>query len=59
MGMALAAYIIHEATPIDEQAGSDDYPGSAERFISLVGNPDFAGTVAIVGYLLLPSCSAH
>ena len=40
MGMALAAYIIHEATPIDEQAGSDDYPGSAERFISLVGNPD-------------------
>lgn len=40
MGMALAAYIIHEATPIDQQAGSDEYPGSAERFISLVGNPD-------------------
>jgi hypothetical protein len=40
MGMALAAYIIHEATPIDQQGGSDDYPSSADRFISLVGDPD-------------------
>lgn len=40
MAMALAAYIIHEATPIDEQPGSSDYPGSAERFISFVGNPN-------------------
>lgn len=40
MAMALAAYIIHEATPIDQQAGSIDYPSSAERFIGFVGNPD-------------------
>jgi hypothetical protein len=42
MGMALAAYIIHEATPFDDQAGSNDYPSSSERFIALVGAPDLS-----------------
>lgn len=56
MGLALAAYIIHMATPTLDQGGSSNYPSSAERFTALVGNPslpDNCGCWVFASSLLL------
>lgn len=37
MGLALAAYIIHETTPSASRGGSDSHPSSADRFEEFVG----------------------
>lgn len=42
MGLALAAFIIHEATPAIGHAGSETHPPSADRFEELIGKATVA-----------------
>jgi hypothetical protein len=56
MGLALAAYILHEQTPAGGLAGSEHHPSSADRFEELVGKaltPDDADCWIFASALLI------